>query len=154
MFTGYIDSPIGIIEVKASDLMLLSVLFVDEKQPSVENDIVKHFTQEIDAYFKGQLTNFTRPLVKGTPFQLQVWDELAQIPYGETSTYSQISQMIQREKAFRAVGTAIGKNKLALVIPCHRVVGKNGSIAGFTWETWRKEWLLSHEKGLSIKTLK
>ncbi|WP_019415702.1 methylated-DNA--[protein]-cysteine S-methyltransferase [Paenisporosarcina sp. TG20] len=152
MFTGYIDSAIGIIEVKASNLTLLSVLFVEEKQPSVENNIVKHFTQEIDAYFKGHLTNFTLPLIKGTPFQLQVWDELTQIPYGETSTYSQISQKIQREKAFRAVGTAIGKNKLALVIPCHRVVGKNGEIAGFAWGTWRKEWLLSHEKGLSNKS--
>lgn len=149
MFTGYVESPIGFIEVKATQSSLLSVLFVEEQQPSNENDIVKHFKQQIAAYFKGQLTYFTFPQLNGTPFQLQVWSELTHIPYGETSTYSEIAHVIQREKAVRAVGTAIGKNKLALVIPCHRVIGKNGALTGFAWETWRKEWLLAHEKNHS-----
>ncbi len=149
MFIGYVSSPIGLIEIKASHSALVSVQFVEAQQISSENGIVQHFMNEIEAYFKGQLTQFTSPELTGTPFQHQVWDYLTHIPYGETSTYSQVAQMIQRERAVRAVGTAIGKNKLALVVPCHRIVGKNGDISGFAWGTWRKEWLLAHEKNHS-----
>jgi len=149
MFTGYVETPIGFIEVKANQSSLLSVLFVEEKLQNHENDIVTHFTQEIEAYFKGQLTNFTFPSLNGTHFQCQVWSELAHIPYSETNTYSEIAHTIQKEKAVRAVGTAIGKNNFAIVIPCHRVIGKNGALTGYAWGTWRKEWLLTHEKNHS-----
>lgn len=151
MYRGYLNSPIGLIEVIATQEDLISVLFVEEQKHSHENEIVKHFLHEIDSYFKGQLTHFTIPSLNGTIFQSEVWNELIHIPYGKRSSYSEIAHQINRQKAVRAVGSAIGKNKLALIVPCHRVVGKNGSLSGFAWETWRKEWLLEHEKNHSQK---
>ena len=151
MFRGYTNSPIGLIEITATDTELVSVLFVDEKQQSKKNEIINHFLHEIDAYFKGDLKQFTMPPMNGTAFQSDVWNELIHIPYGDRISYSEIAHRIQKQKAVRAVGTAIGKNKLALIVPCHRVVGKNGALSGFAWGSWRKEWLLEHEKNHSQK---
>ncbi|MGE6487144.1 methylated-DNA--[protein]-cysteine S-methyltransferase [Paenisporosarcina sp. NPDC076898] len=151
MYRGYTESPIGLIEVTATEIELVSVLFVDEKQQSHENEIIHHFLYEIDAYFKGDLKQFTIPPMNGTAFQSGVWNELIRIPYGDRLSYSEIAHRIQKQKAVRAVGTAIGKNKYALIVPCHRVFSKNGSLSGFAWGSWRKEWLLEHEKNHSQK---
>ena len=151
MYRGYTESPIGLIEVTASEHELVSVLFVDEKQQSHENEIIHHFLHEIDAYFQGDLKQFTTPPMNGTAFQSGVWTELIHIPYGNRISYSEIAHRIQKQKAVRAVVTAIGKNKLALIVPCHRVVSKNGALSGFAWGSWRKEWLLEHEKNHSQK---
>ena len=151
MYRGYTESPIGLIEVTATENELVSVLFVDEKQLSLENEVINHYLNEITAYFKGDLKHFSIPPMNGTAFQSEVWNELIRIPYGDRISYSEIAHRIQKQKAVRAVGTAIGKNKLALIVPCHRVVGKNGALSGFAWGSWRKEWLLEHEKNHSQK---
>ncbi|MFX3673069.1 MAG: methylated-DNA--[protein]-cysteine S-methyltransferase [Paenisporosarcina sp.] len=150
MFRGYYESPIGFIEVLADDENVHSVLFVEEINNSNENHIVKQILLQLDFYFKGNLNEFDSPsMSSGTPFQQTVWTALTEIPFGTTTTYSDIAHLLNNEKAVRAVGTAIGKNKLAILVPCHRVVRKNGSMTGFAWGTWRKEWLLQHEKNHS-----
>lgn len=152
MFRGYYDSPIGLMEVSADASRVLSVLFVEERETSNENDIVKEILLQLESYFRGETKEFNSiSISSGTPFQQTVWTALTQVPFGTTNTYSDIAQQLQKESAVRAVGTAIGKNRLAILVPCHRVLGKNGSMTGFAWGTWRKEWLLSHEKNHSQK---
>lgn len=152
MYRGYYESPIGLIEVSANDTRLLSVIFVDEKNTVNENDFVKHVLLQLSNYFKGEMTELHSPsLATGTPFQQTVWTALTKIPFGTTHTYSDIAKQLQKETAVRAVGNAIGKNRFAILIPCHRVIGKKGAMTGFAWGTWRKEWLLAHEKNHSQK---
>lgn len=103
---------------------------------------------EIARYFDGTLKRFTVPLkLPGTPFQVGVWERLMAIPYGKTSTYSAIAGEVGRPEARRAVGRANGDNRLAIVVPCHRVVRADGSLCGYGGGLWRKRWLLEHEGG-------
>lgn len=100
----------------------------------IENpEEMQPFIQEFEAYFTGEKRAFEMPIEpKGTPFQQEVWEALLEIPYGETRTYADIAARVGRPKAFRAVGTAIGANPLLVVVPCHRVIAKNGGIGGFS----------------------
>lgn len=104
------------------------------------------YSKQLLQYFNGTRTQFTLPLdLKGTAFQLSVWQQLSKIPYGETVTYSSIAQKINNPKAVRAVGHAIGQNPLTIVIPCHRVIGKNGTLTGFRGGLEMKKVLLALE---------
>ncbi len=108
---------------------------------------------QLDAYFGGKLREFTIPLdLRGTPFQHQVWDLLCGIPYGETRSYGQIAESLGRPKATRAVGRAIGTNPVSIVVPCHRVIGSNGTLTGYGGGLDRKAALLKLEgcKGKSL----
>lgn len=103
--------------------------------------------RQLSAYFAGERTDFDLPLVlPGTPFQQQVWQALRDIPFGETRTYKQQAEAIGRPRAIRAVGTANGDNRIAIIVPCHRVVGGDGKLVGYGGGIWRKEWLLRHEQ--------
>ena len=109
---------------------------------------------EIDEYFRGGRQEFTVPVhLAGTPFQVRVWEALQQIPYGESRTYQQQSVALGNEKAIRAVAGANGENGIAIIIPCHRVVGKNGSLVGYGGGLPRKQWLLNHELKYSGKNM-
>ena len=102
--------------------------------------------EQLEAYFAGELTQFDLPLVpEGTAFQLQVWRALADIPYAKTESYGSVAARIGNPKASRAVGMANNKNPLAIVLPCHRVIGSNGGLVGYGGGLWMKEWLLQHE---------
>ena len=115
--------------------------------PEQENPHIRQAIQQLDEYFRGERNYFTVPLhLEGTPFQRSVWIQLQAIPYGRTVSYSDLAAAIGNSRAVRAVGTANGKNRIALLIPCHRVIGKNQELAGYAWGTWRKEWLLEHEQ--------
>lgn len=112
------------------------------------------YLEQLEAYFKGELRNFNLPIhVKGTPFQLAVWDALKELPYGTTASYSEIADRIGHPKAVRAVGAAIGANPLLGIIPCHRVIGKNGKMTGFRGGIPMKEFLLQleHKKENGLK---
>lgn len=103
--------------------------------------------QQITEYFEGTLKEFDFPvLITGTDFENAVWKVLDEIPYGETRTYLQIAEEIENPRAVRAVGRAIGKNKICIAIPCHRVIGSNGSLTGYASGLPRKQWFLEHEK--------
>ena len=110
------------------------------------DEVVEVYTNQIQAYLDGERSEFTIPVdLKGTAFQLAVWDALTKIPYGEKKSYSDIANMIQNPKAVRAVGAAIGANPVLMTIPCHRVVAKNGALTGFRGGLEMKEKLLALE---------
>lgn len=102
---------------------------------------------QLQAYFAGELTRFDLPCVQdGTPFQQQVWSELAVIPFGAKLSYRQVAERLRKPTAARAVGSANGRNQLAVVVPCHRVIAAGGKLGGYGGGLWRKEWLLAHEQ--------
>ncbi len=105
------------------------------------------YKEQLTAYFNKELTEFDVPIhVKGTPFQLAVWDALKELPYGSTTSYGSIAERIGNPKAVRAVGSAIGANPILAIIPCHRVIGKNGQLTGFRSGLDVKQFLLELEK--------
>ncbi|WFF43018.1 methylated-DNA--[protein]-cysteine S-methyltransferase [Salinicola endophyticus] len=139
--------PLGEIEIRASEAGLTWVGFVtdasDNARPSA---LTRHCAQQLDAYFAGELTHFDLPLAPaGTDFQRQVWQALTRIGFGETRSYAEQAQAIGRPSATRAVGAANGRNPLAIVVPCHRVIGANGRLTGYAGGLERKRWLLAHE---------
>ncbi|MDW0111199.1 methylated-DNA--[protein]-cysteine S-methyltransferase [Sporosarcina aquimarina] len=146
------QSPVGVIEIVGTQEAIVSVLFLDSK--TVENgvtettfQVVKDCYNELDEYFNGTLKEFTVPYENaGTEFRRSVWQALTEIPYAETASYRDIARSIGNEKAVRAVGTANGNNKLSIIIPCHRIIGANGTLTGYAGGLWRKEWLLAHEQ--------
>lgn len=104
------------------------------------------YKAELSEYFKGERESFTYPVdIRGTSFQLDIWDALCQIPYGETYTYTQIAELVKRPTAVRAVGTAIGANPVLITVPCHRVVGKDGKLTGYRGGLEMKQFLLNLE---------
>lgn len=146
------ESPIGILEIIGTDEAIRSILFSeeDEKVNFLQDEtpklLVECYTQ-LDEYFKGKRREFSFTYeFEGTAFQKTVWEALKAIPYGETGSYKDIAISIENEKAIRAVGSANGKNKLSIVIPCHRIIGSNGKLTGYAGGLWRKEWLLQHER--------
>ena len=148
IYISYVYTKIGIIEIRATSRKLLSILFVDEDLEHVtENEITKKCGKEIEEYFNGKRREFDINIeVEGTEFQKKVLEEVKKIPYGMTMSYQQIAQNIGRENSARAVGTTIGKNTLLIVIPCHRVIGSNGSMTGYLGGVERKKYLLELEK--------
>jgi methylated-DNA-[protein]-cysteine S-methyltransferase len=111
-----------------------------------ENDILKQARIQLDEYFRKKRTRFDLPLIlQGTPFQIMVWEKLQEIPFGRTWSYEKLALAIGKEKAVRAVGNAIGKNPLPIIIPCHRVIEKSGNLGGYSGGLLVKDWLLSHE---------
>lgn len=120
-----------------------------------ETDVTRHVADELDRYFAGELTAFTVPVAtSGTPFQEQVWEELRTIPYGQTRSYGEQARRIGRPDAVRAVARANGDNRIAVVIPCHRVIGADGKLTGYGGGLWRKKRLLELERGqIGLPTL-
>lgn len=111
------------------------------------NKYIDMVSEEIDKYFAGTLKKFSVPLIlPGTEFQNSVWRELIKVPFGHTTTYEEIAKKINNPKSVRAVATANGDNRLAIIIPCHRVIGKDGKLHGYGGGLWRKKWLIEHEK--------
>ena len=150
---GYYEIPAGIIKIVCDENYVLSVGFSDEKK---ENDkdskVLENALKQMDEYFSGKRKKFDLPLYfDGTDFQKAVWKALTEIPYGETVSYQDIARKINNEKAVRAVGGANNKNKIMIMIPCHRVIGKNGKLVGFAGGLDKKEFLLAHEKKSIIK---
>lgn len=153
VYIAYWQSPLGLIEIKSKGDALISVHLCKE---SMDSASLKVFTQpvvisqcicELEAYFKGTLTHFTVKLApEGTAFQQKVWRALREIPYGETYTYAQLAEKIGNPRACRAVGGANHNNPLWIVVPCHRVIGANGSLTGYASGIKVKAWLLKHEK--------
>ena len=111
------------------------------------NALIKKCESELKQYFSGKRLEFTLPTqAPGSEFQTKVWSRLREIPYGETTSYDRIARDIGRTGANRAVGTANGDNRLAIIVPCHRVIRRDGSVSGYGGGIWRKKWLLDHEK--------
>jgi methylated-DNA-[protein]-cysteine S-methyltransferase len=113
-----------------------------------DDGCVREARTQLQAYFAGELRNFILPLnLQGTDFQKRVWTELLNIPYGETIHYGELARRIAQPTAARAVGLANGRNPISIIVPCHRVVGANGTLTGYGGGLPRKRWLLDHERG-------
>ncbi|MBD0368698.1 MAG: methylated-DNA--[protein]-cysteine S-methyltransferase, partial [Flavisolibacter sp.] len=111
-----------------------------------DHPVLKTVLQQLQEYFEGKRKIFDLPLQQqGTEFQQRVWNQLLQVPFGKTISYLELARKIGDVKAIRAVGTANGKNNLAIVVPCHRVIGTNTRLTGYAGGLWRKQWLLEHE---------
>lgn len=147
-YFSWMESPTGWIEITADDEGVTSVFFHDKKQPNGKNSnpFTEQCEKELDEYFSGKRKEFTVPLHPiGTPFQKRVWKELCDLPFGKTASYLDLAKILGDEKLTRAVGTANGKNPIGIIIPCHRVIGADGSLTGYAGGLHRKKWLLMHE---------
>lgn len=151
IFIDYLETPMGILQLQADITGLSAIGFVEERQTtSKRSKITDQAKQQLREYFAGHRQEFDLPTsVKGTEFQQQVWQQLSQIPYGQTCSYQDIANRLDKPKAVRAVGGANGKNPLTIVVPCHRVVGANGSLTGYAWGVSRKKYLLKHEMNIA-----
>ena len=158
----YIDSPVGSL-MAAGDDDALHYLSFPNSSNAIKPQSDWHRTdapflevrRQLTAYFDGELRQFDLPLfLTGTAFQKSVWRHLATIPFGETQTYGQLAATLKRPKASRAVGAANGSNPLPIILPCHRVIGGNGSLTGFGGGLPTKEYLLIHEGVLTPSFLK
>lgn len=148
IYTDYFDSPIGLLEIKGTQKEIISVIFTDKKTDiSPYSEEVEKCKRELKEYFEGTRHQFTCKIhFIGTDFQKKVWQELINIDFGAISSYKKVAYKIGRNKAFRAVGNANNKNKVAIIIPCHRVISAKGELTGYAGGLWRKKWLLEHEK--------
>ena len=150
---AYYKSPLGILKISADEKGIREIDFVKDKVKSIQNsssEIIKQCIRQLDEYFQGKRKSFELKLnPEGTEFQRKVWKELLKIPYGTTLSYGEIARRIKNQKAVRAVGQAIGRNPISIVIPCHRVIGGDGKLTGYASGLLRKEWLLKHEGAVS-----
>ena len=145
----YYNSPVGVLEIIASGDRITSLLFQKDKPEQKEkiSSLLSDCRTQLDAYFSGELREFDLPLEPaGTDFQRSVWEALLTIRYGSTESYMALAKRLGNVKKIRAVGTANGRNPVAIIIPCHRVIGSDGSLTGYGGGLWRKQWLLEHEK--------
>ena len=155
MFVDLMPSPVGTLLLKANDTHLLNLLFADKFDEILpidlsSNAIIEQVKQELTEYFSGHRQTFDVPFkLKGTPFQMTVWEALLCVPYGKTATYGQQAHRINKPKAVRAVGTANGRNPISIIVPCHRIIGADGSLTGYGGGLPNKAWLLEHE-GISL----
>ncbi|MEZ5083457.1 MAG: methylated-DNA--[protein]-cysteine S-methyltransferase [Bacteroidales bacterium] len=146
--TGYYKSPLGTIRIEQSDKGITSLVFQEKPKRVTRDDL---FFQDVffqlDEYFAGKRKTFDLPLdLQGSEFQLSVWKVLLGIPFGKTKSYKEIAKKLKNPKLIRAVGKANAKNPVSIIVPCHRVIGSNGSLTGYAGGLWRKKWLLEHEE--------
>ena len=147
-----LPSPIGDLVVSGEDGAISGLAFADSPKAGPlaawrrDENAFREVATQLRAYFGGELTDFTVVLAPGgTRFQRRVWAELRAIPYGDTTTYARLAEIVERPRAVRAVGHANGRNPISIIIPCHRVVGSNGGLTGYGGGLSRKQWLLAHE---------
>jgi methylated-DNA-[protein]-cysteine S-methyltransferase len=156
---AYYNSPIGLIRIEGDAGGISIIHLTDDENTTKNNDDLpqelKDCLTQLDEYFNNKRDTFHLKLnPKGSPFQQQVWIGLQQIPFGKSLSYLAFSRILGDEKAIRAVASANGQNPLAIVIPCHRVIGSDGSLTGYAGGLWRKEWLLKHEKNDAFRQTK
>ena len=143
------NSPIGNIEIIASKHALQALHFIENRNAPSQQlpKIIDDGIRQLEEYFEGKRKKFSvNTEQSGTDFQKLVWKKLEEIPYGKTTSYLEIAKRTGDEKNARAVGSANGKNKIPIIIPCHRIIGTNDSLIGYSGGLWRKQWLLDHEK--------
>lgn len=155
METAYIKTPLGIATITGDENGIAKIAITDE---GIVSEVIPLVLQEavtqLQAYFEGQRTHFSFKLNPvGTEFQKKVWKGLCEIPFGKTMSYLELAKQLGDVKAIRAVASANGKNPLWIVVPCHRVIGTDGSLTGYAGGLWRKKWLLEHENPSTQQSL-
>ncbi len=160
-YSTYYHSPIGLLKISGTQDYISEVTFHDRSQKTEGKK--KHLpplliqcVEQLIQYFNGERRIFELPVNQtGTPFQQEVWSELIQIPFGKTISYLELDRRTGDTKATRAVANANGKNEVAIVVPCHRVIGSDNELVGYAGGLWRKKWLLEHEAKVAhgVRTL-
>ncbi len=151
-----IETPLGLLKIEATTNGVFSITFLDEEfnDSPLPNEHTQKAISQLKEYFNKERKDFDfRIDLNGTDFQLKVWSELQNIPFGKSTSYLELSKTIGDVKAIRAVGTTNGKNPIAIAIPCHRVIGSDGSLTGYAGGLHRKKWLLEHEGVLTQTSL-
>ena len=146
--TAVISSPIGLLHITGDDEGVQEVTFLTDNQPisTIIPDSLSTCVAQLSEYFDGKREDFDLKLnPQGTEFQRKVWEILLEIPFSKTRSYLEQSKVFGDVTAIRAVASANGKNPIAIIIPCHRVIGSDGSLTGYAGGKWRKQWLLNHE---------
>ncbi|SNY53989.1 methylated-DNA-[protein]-cysteine S-methyltransferase [Arsukibacterium tuosuense] len=153
MYQQTIDSPLGPVQICASERGISKINFgIATTAPDQPSSLTALAANQLQQYFAGNLRQFSLPLATtGTTFQQQVWQALCKLPFGQTCSYADIARQIANPKAVRAVGAANGKNPIAIVVPCHRVIGANGTLTGYAGGLDNKAWLLAHEQKVTAK---
>lgn len=149
-YTTYYHSPVGLLKISGTEHFISEVSFHDATQKTVSNrdmpPMLIQCIEQLIQYFNGQRRLFELPITQeGTSFQQDVWSELMTIPFGKTISYIELARKIGDPKSTRAVANANGKNHVAIIVPCHRVIGANRELVGYGGGLWRKKWLLEHE---------
>ncbi|HVK48094.1 MAG TPA: methylated-DNA--[protein]-cysteine S-methyltransferase [Pseudobacter sp.] len=161
-FTTYYQSPVGLLRLSGTEHYLSELHFVDNEedagQPASTElpPLAIQVTEQLIEYFQGHRRTFEIPVnQEGTEFQLRVWSELMHIPYGKTSSYQDMARRLGDLKTIRAAASANGRNNVAIIVPCHRVIGTNGELVGYAGGLWRKKWLLGLENRVAngVQTL-
>jgi methylated-DNA-[protein]-cysteine S-methyltransferase len=162
LIIAYYQSPIGLLKIAGNDQFISETSFVDkiERPPTDKRrqlpPLVIQCLEELIQYFHGERKSFTLPINQtGSSFQQKVWNELMGIPFGKTISYLELSRRLGDSKAIRAAAAANGRNNVAIIVPCHRVIGSNNKLVGYAGGLWRKKWLLEHEAKLAhgVQTL-
>lgn len=152
IYKTFYNSPIGLIEISGTENSITSLYFIGEEYNSDQKSTpyLEQCVEQLDEYFNGKRKTFELDIQpEGTDFQKRVWAELLNIPYGDTRSYMDITILLGDAKLIRAVANANGKNNISIIIPCHRVIGSDGSLTGYGGGLWRKKWLLDHEQKFS-----
>jgi len=156
MESAFIPTPLGVAKLEGDEngLQTITVLDIEENLTKVIPEVLEEAVYQFKEYFEGQRKDFTLELnPQGTAFQKRVWKALLDIPFGKTTSYLALSKTLGDAKAIRAVAGANGKNPLWIVIPCHRVIGSDGSLTGYAGGLHRKKWLLAHESPVKQQSL-
>lgn len=156
METCIIDSPLGFTKISGDNDGIQSVSILDSKEDLSEviPESLLDCVIQLRAYFKNEIKTFDLKLnPQGTAFQKKVWEQLKSLPFGKTISYRELSKQLGDVKAIRAVANANGKNPLWIIIPCHRVIGSDGSLTGYAGGLHRKQWLLNHESDYKQQSL-
>ena len=151
-----INSPLGFVLIEGNEegISKISVTSDETILSETISDLFDDVVTQLNEYFQGNSTDFQfkmNPI--GTDFQKKVWEELLKIPFGKTVSYQEVTNNLGDPKAIRAVANANGKNPLWIVVPCHRVIGSDGSLTGYAGGLWRKKWLLDHENPVKQQSL-
>jgi methylated-DNA-[protein]-cysteine S-methyltransferase len=161
-FEHIYTSPIGRIKIVADTDCIQAITFIDDSVSTSNNEgidspaVIHQCIDELIDYFNGSRTQFTVPIHQsGTDFQQKVWKELYEVPYAKTMSYAELAKKLGDTKVIRAAASANGKNKIAIIVPCHRIIGSDSSLTGYAWGLARKKWLLQHEFriGHGVQTL-
>ena len=151
MFIGYYKNSKVNIKIEANETEITDITFIqnnsETEDQEQENQIIKQCKEELEKYFRGELKSFkTKYKMQGTEFQEIVWKELLNVNYGTTISYKELAKRIGRPTAVRAVANAVGKNKIGIIIPCHRIIGSNGTLTGYAGGLNNKKYLLEIER--------
>jgi len=151
IYYTYYESPIGLLKIGGTESYITELSFIDNADQMVHgepgiSDVIHQCTEELIEYFAGRRKEFDIPVHQdGTEFQKKVWSELLEIPFGKTISYLDLAKKLGDPKVIRAAATTNGKNKIAIIVPCHRVIGSDKNLTGYSGGLWRKKWLLQHE---------